>query len=252
MVKFQIIAKRDYYMTMKKIGKYFVIILLIGCLFLLNIFVFTSCDTDKNKYVEENKKYLIDTRNSRIKGIPLSFFTDTSSYIELRTDGTATIYVKSNEGIGGTLEYFIDKEEYIKNMDISAYEGMIADYLPGFKLEDIENGLHLLKNSTGVCIEGINFEDPTIEAFINDLSEKGKLTSNIESIDYIGIKYEANYNIENIRSESGENYTVAYMGEHNENGQPYIILTMSTDEESGKEKISFRILPVDATVVAYS
>lgn len=228
---------------------------------LILIVAFVSCLTlagcnkgDGRYYVSQNTRFEIQTETSVMK-LPVMLVMDSSdTFVELRTDGTMTMRFKVAAGIIDLAKTFfkIDLSEKIAGTDITPITDTYANELcPGFTLDDIPYSLSLLEKSIGIKITGIDFEDDNIIELCNSLKKDGTVPIGFKIPD-IGIEYNGPYYLKEVSSEfTGKTYTGVFMGKHEKNGQPFTVMTLSTDKESLKKVLKFRIefVQIDLTAI---
>lgn len=231
---------------MKKIIKAITIIVALTTLIATNIFALSAC-TDR---VKEDTTYYIDTKASKIMGASTQLFLDTESKIVLRKDGTATIFIRTSEALGGILNYAIS-QGLVSDFDLQPIiDGIVRDFFPGFSLEDVGLTLTLLKNSLNVTLLGLNPDDPSVTQIFNSIAETGKLPSNVTLPNGLGFEYNAKYSIKKVSSEYTGDYNAIYMGEYRKNGEPYIMMTLKNQADSDKKQIYLRNEILDLTLIA--
>ena len=239
---------------MKKFFKITSVILLISMLVALTL-TLTSCNKDDGRYyIEKNTRFSIEPTTS-IMHLPVMVVLDNDdTYIELRTDGTMTMRFQVASGILNLVKLFfdIDLGEMIEGTDVTEFVDYYAKpLLPGFTLDDIPYSLSLLEKSVGIKFTGIDFEDDNIIELCNSLSENGTVPKGFHIPDGIGIEYNGPYYLKEVTSIEDVTYTALYMGKHEKNGEPFTIMTLSKNEESGIKSLKFRIefIQVDLTAI---
>lgn len=200
----------------------------------------------RDRHLDEDTRFAV-TDECAVWDIPLMTFLDAEkSHITLYADGrivleayiaewaaTAANLALAGGGLG------------LEDIDI---QSMIADpyaseLFPGFDLKDPMGILDMLDGTLGLGLIGIDPEHPGIAALIESLETTGRLPASFSLPNDIGIRYEGTYYIEELTSSvTGETYTAVYTGLAGEGGQPYIIGTLTENEDgttSIKAKIEF-------------
>ena len=217
-------------------------ILFTAILIFVNILFLYSCNADdvEEEYLDADTIYYIDTENSEAFGYDFNALIDKTSNITLRKNGTATISIRLKEIVNTILLIALAKNEQ-KSVDINTYiDNMLVQYLPGISLNDIKTTFEIFRQNTGIKILGIDYDNPEIQSFFDELSLTGKIPSTLfELKENIGIRYDASYCIKHIYSETKGEYVAIYMGEYEPNGEPFTIMTMSKNEKQQKTQNNY-------------
>lgn len=221
---------------MKKI--FTVVFLIIA--FVLCVLPLSGCG-DKKTYVEEDMSFAL-TNKTTVMGIPLNLVLDASSGIELKEDGTFVLNLMLNDGAPQLLNNYFDLEAMSK-ADLSGFiNAYVKPIFPGFTLDDVKGSLDLIKNSLGIEIVGLDFEDENVKKLVESLETTGKINSDLVIPEGLGIRYTSFYEIKTLKSETtGKEYTAIFTDKYSEGGEPYFVLTMDTDSESGKKTLNMRV-----------
>jgi hypothetical protein len=210
-------------------------------------FILTSCSNDN--YVEEDTTYYINTEASSVNGVTLNLFLSDNSCIILRKDGTASIYIESSSALFSLASIYLSTG--MLDFDVrDAIEWLVDDYIPGFTLDDMETSFELLQKSLGITFTGVDFDNPEISALFDEIALTNEIPKDISALNGFGIEYDAVYDIQYLTSAYSGNYTAVYMGEHDENSEPFTIMTIVTDEETNTEQIILRKEFFDINLIA--
>lgn len=204
--------------------------------------------TAKNKTVafEEDRVYDVKVANVMSPEISamLSYFIDyDKSYIEFRTDGTMTLKVMLLEGLGSSLGGILGSTGTdLTAIDLDALIGGYArELLPGFTFEDVEKSFGLLTTNTGVSIIGLDFDNEGVKAIADSIETTGRLPAELTLPDTLGIGYEGRYTVREVTNPTtGKTFTAVHMGAPYENGDGFVIMTI-TENEEGQEEVFFAI-----------
>lgn len=218
----------------------------LAVLLLTNVFLLISC----NKRVKEDTVYYVDRKESSIMGVSTTLLLDEESHIVLRKDGTAKVFLKTSESLGGILNYALSKG-LASDYDLQPIiDGMVRDFFPGFTLEDMRLSLNLLKNSLNLTLVGLDPDDPGVAAIFQSIAETGKLPTSVTLPNGLGIEYNSEYSIERLNSEYSGEYIGIFMGAHRKNGEPYVIMTLQNQTGSDKKQIFYRNEMLNISLVA--
>lgn len=200
----------------------------------------TGCE-GKKTYVKEDISFAI-TNESNVMGIPINLVLDASSGIELKKDGTFVLSLMLNDGAPMLLNNYFDLEAMSK-ADLSGFiNAYVKPIFPGFTLDDVEGSLNLIKNSLGAELVGFDFEDENIKKLVESLETTGRINSDLVIPEGLGVRYTSFYEIKTLKSETaGKEYTAIFTDKYSEGGEPYFVLTMDTDSESGKNTLYLRV-----------
>lgn len=145
--------------------------------------------------------------------------------------------------------------------DFNVQDGLVDQYavelFPGFTLGDWAGSLGLLKGALGLEIVGVDWTQEALKPFLEELSETGmlpdSLPSGIKFTDPLGIVYEGTYYMEELHSDvTNTDYVAIYTGKAGEGGQPYIVGTLSEDEDGAlgiEARIEFLQFVIAASTV---
>lgn len=204
------------------------------------VLAFAGCE-EKKTYAEEDISFGV-TNETTVMGIPLNLVLDPSSGIELKKDGTFVLSLMLNDGAPRLLNNYFDLEA-MSEADLSGFiNAYVKPLFPGFTLDDVKGSLDLIKNSLGAEIVGLDFEDENVKKLVDSLETTGKINSDLVIPEGLGIRYTSFYEIKTLKSEStGKEYTAIFTDKYSEGGEPYFVLTMDTDPESGKKTLALRV-----------
>lgn len=218
----------------------------LAVLLLTNLFLLFSCD----KRVKEDTVYYIDLKESKIMDVATTLLLDEESHIVLRKDGTAKVFLKTSESLGGILNYALSKG-LASDFDLQPIiDGMVRDFFPGFTLEDMRLSLNLLKNSLHLTLVGLDPNDPGVAAIFQAISETGKLPDSVTLPNGLGIEYNSEYRIEKVTSKYSGEYTGIFMGDHHKNGEPYVMMTLQDQADRDRKQIFYRNEMLNISIIA--
>ncbi len=187
----------------------------------------------------EDIVFPIDLADSSLMGIPFSMVIDSDSCITLRADGTATIFFKTKSALSGLVNTLLG-DGLAGDFILTPFIEMALEYIPGFDLSDMGHTFDLVNACLGLSLLGFNWEDPDVEAMFNAIAETGKLPDSLRLPRTLTLEYNANYYLKNLSSPYTGTYTGVFLGEHNENGEPFILLDLSKNDDEVK-KLNLRI-----------
>ncbi len=198
-------------------------------------------------YTSRDETYYITNNSTVNPGMEINGRLLYNSYIELSSDGTIEIVLKSkwvnfllNAALSGATS----------ETDLSVFnlreleEQYLKELFPGFTFDDLEGSLGLIKDNLGIEVSGINFEDKGIQEICKSLKDNRTLPSNpkIEKGIDLTITYTGTYTLQKVRSEvTGIEYEQISIDKHPNGGDSYIIGCRDTDPETGKRRVYFRI-----------
>lgn len=216
---------------MKVISIIMVVLMSLSCLFL-----FTGCA----EHLDEDAFFQIKME-SRVMDYPVALALTADSGILLKKDGTMTVSLMIND-FATTLVNGMDLSS-LSSVNIEKEAGAYAvPIVPGFTMRDVLGSFELLKNSLGIELVGLDYENEDIKKLVDSLQETGKVNSDLKVPGGLGIRYTGFYELKTLRSEiTGEEFTAVYVDKYSENGEPYVIMTMTTDPESGKRVLYLRV-----------
>ena len=220
---------------MKKIIKKSYIFLIIIAICFSFIFALSGCN-EKNSYLDEDVIFYLDRANSSISGIPLNLALDNTSNITLTKDGIATIYIKPYN-LNALLSLGLFDLEGVNIEPIM--EEWIRDLFPGIDLADLPKTVRILKNSMGIELKNLDYNDPATQAMFASIEETGNIPANFTLPEDFAIVYSGPYITRDLISHEGKPMTGVYIGKHHKDTQPYLIMTITADEETGKRQITF-------------
>ncbi len=218
--------------------------LFIAVVLLVSALLFSTACTPKSNepesyLVEEDTSFAIILTESSIMGLPFNLFIDRSSSIVLRTDGTATITIKTTRALSGLANTLLSQGlagEFL----ITPFVEMALEYIPGFSLIDMQSTFGLVQTLLGLTLVGFDWTDPEIEELFNTIHETGKLPAELRIPNSLTLEYTANYYIKDVASPYSGAYSGIYMGDHASNGEPFILMDLREDD-NGDKKINLRI-----------
>lgn len=222
---------------MKKVFKKSTAILVI-LLVIASLFVFSSCKP-KQRVMEEDTVFYIDLENTKVKNKKLNLFLDEESNITLTSDGKASINIKADKALSGYV-YLALRSGAVDDLEIEpVFLDLGAEYFPGFDLHNMEKTFQLLDNALNLKLVGFDFSNPDTQAAFSEFADTGKIPTDFVLPNDLEIVYSADYYIKDITSEySNKTFTGIFMGQHTENGEPFIMMDLITDDD-GKTHISY-------------
>lgn len=199
--------------------------------------------TENNPFVafESQKRYYIDNSTTAL-GMPIGLIVNkNSSYIEFRTDGTMKLQIMLPDGASGLVDSLLAGTD-LSTVDISPIIDKYAvELFPGFTTDKVLYSFGLLDSNLGLSFVGLDTEHEGIKNLIDSIEKEGKLPATLSIPDGLGVKYEGRYTVrEVVNPLTGEKWTSVHMGAPYENGDGFIIMTI-TENEDGKEMVYFDI-----------
>ncbi|MDD3947154.1 MAG: hypothetical protein PHI19_04855 [Clostridia bacterium] len=224
----------------------------VAALVLSCLFVFTACDKtpedDGRTLVENDIFYSIDNINSTVKGFSLFFIDPETSGVILRKDGTATFRLQIFEGLSVLSQYL----DGMGGTDMGIVLNMIYEYLPGLDLTDLDKTLEVFEGGLSLKLLNVDPEDAELQAMFTHMGETGCLPDNIVIPDGFGLEINTTYYIKDIVSPyDGTTYTGIFMGNHHEDGEAFLMMDLTTEEETNEPKIIMDYELMDIKIVAY-
>ncbi|MGN1042863.1 MAG: hypothetical protein ACI4SK_05215 [Christensenellales bacterium] len=210
-------------------------------------FVLPGCDIhtlDKDYFLPFDP---IKTTVFDISGIPYLLTSD--SGLELRKDGTLSITVIIDPAAIELADKYGLNLGMLQSLDLKAIgETYGKPILPWFDITDVKGTFDALKQSLGSEIL-IDYDDVDTQKLIESIQTDGKLSSDLKIPSRLGFRYVGEYEIKNLASEvTGEKYTALYVDKYSENGEPYLIMTM-TESEDAKKTVTLRVEFLNLTFV---
>ena len=195
--------------------------------------------------------------------------------IEFKTDNTFLLSFKLNvQEVLANIQTVIDSLPFSINIDIEealnsldeAYLGgsimggnpdlidlvhyYALEMFPGFDISDFAGSIHLLRESLGLYITGLDDWTETdiatygedkcylnylINYLINQPSQQRYtptgLSNKVKTLGDLSINIEGCYSVVDVQASDGKTYKGLYLGNYYENISPYMICTQYTDEE---------------------
>lgn len=203
--------------------------------------------TEKNSYkaFEETKRYYVskaDILNDTVSTLLYLILDSNKSYVEFYTDGTMKLQLMLKPNFATAISGYLDKVD-LSTVDITPIvEQYAVELFPGFTTDRVEYSLGLLKDNLGLSIAGLDYEHEGVKSLVDSLEQTGKLPATLLSLpEGLGIVYEGRYTLrEEVNRLTGETMQAIHMGAPYENGDGYIIMTL-TENEKGKEMVNFKI-----------
>ena len=171
------------------------------------------------------------------------------SYFELRSDGTAYMKIAVHESVIPLLNNLVSGLN-VSQSDLQLVADLGTEYLPGFDLEDLSKTFGLVENALNLKLSGIDFDDPEVVSMFQEIFRTADL-SKFKLEKGLVLEYNCQYYIKDQYSKYSGKYTGVYMGKHQENGEPYMLLDLRYDEEKGKRKLTLTKEMIDLVLVAY-
>ena len=226
-----------------------VIALILTLILVASVFALIGCDNNKEYVVEEEKVFYLDVKQFDFLnlGIASLIIDKNASQVILRPDGTATLRIVILEDVVGALGGLIT-EDMLAGLDITPLVDQYAvNIVPGFDINKPKETFKLLEDSMGIKFYNVDFDDPNVKALFDVLAGHGTLPEDFMLPAPIGIEYNCNYTMEDLVSEYTGEYTAVYMGDKNEGGEPYVVMTMETNPETQKQEVFFEIKFLNVT-----
>lgn len=202
----------------------------------LSLFLFTAC-APKQRVVKEDEVFFLDLKQSSLQGFTLDLFLDKSSNITLRKDGTATILVKSRPGIGDFVTFMLSLNA-MNTIEIEpVFLELGKEYFPGFDLSNYGKILELLESTLNLSLN-LEANDPTLQSVFSEFANTRKIPKDLKLPDVLELTYNAEYYIKDVYSKYSGKFTGVYMGKHEKNSEPFVIMDLITHED-GTVKLNF-------------
>lgn len=216
---------------MKKAKRY-ISLILIAVLALSCLAALAACDKkdDGHRLVEQETIYYINTKDSKVKNFPLGVALDkNNSMLILRPDGTAIFRLQTIKGLRAALELFnLD----VEGTDLSIILNMLYEYLPGLDFTDLSKTLEVFEGGLKIKLLGIDPANEELQAMFTYIAETGTLPAQLIIPDGFGLEINTTYYIKDVKSGySGITYTGIYMGNSHEDGEPFLMFDLTTDEK---------------------
>lgn len=229
-------------------------VLLIGAAFSL-----AACNDNKNSgRFEKEKIYTINEFSvmDLDSNLLMLALDGDNSYVKFTPDGEMIANIAISPDIMSLLSSFLEEgdENLLSNlagMNVSQFTYMVGGIFPGFSFQNLKSSLDILERSLGLSITGLDFSDPDIGNIVQSIQSTGNLPQKLtlpETLN-LALHYEGIYEIKTVYNEKKEAVKVIYVGEYNENSQPYIVLGMNKDI-NGNDTISLINEVIRAEIVA--
>lgn len=201
--------------------------------------IFAAGGCTNKEYVKSDIKFKFLADSSVMK-VPLVLALSNDSGIELKKDGTFIMELTVNDAVVYAANK-IDKSG-IAELDVAKEANNYAvPIVPGFSMQDIKGSLSLLKNSMGAELL-IDYEDENIIKLIDSLENTGRINPDLIIPNGIGFRYEGFYEIRTLKSETtGVEYQAVYVDRFTEGGEPFLIMTLTNDEETGLRRLNANV-----------
>jgi lysophospholipase L1-like esterase len=192
---------------------------------------------ENRRLVEEDTVFHIDRSKSHLKSFQFDTILTDESQITLRKDGTASLTLMVNTVMLGLGMGLIGSGQF--SIDPTVLK-MVYAYLPGIDLYDLPKSFDILKGCLGISFIGLNPNNAGIQALFGALVD-GKPVSadvNINVPSRAGLELNANYYIKELTSSySGITYTGVFWGNHDADGEAFIMMELWPDEATGGQKL---------------
>lgn len=212
--------------------------MLIICLVSALVFSLAACN--KSEHVKKDISFSIDNK-TEVMDIPIAIFLKKQdSGITLRKDGTMTLRLAINDAVPNLVNSTFNISTMLGEMDFTQYmNDYVTPLFPGFTLQDIPYSLGLIEKSMGIKVTGLDLNSPNTQALFEGL-QTGEFAENIVFPKDIAIEYNGRYALKELTDADGMPYTAIYLGQYNENGEPFIIMGLDQNE-AGKKVIICRV-----------
>lgn len=235
---------------MKKVLKITVAIL---CLAAICAALLTGCaDKPKGEVMEEDTVFYINSIKTNLIDVPegiwiliLCLFDSQNTYVKLGADGKLTLQLKLLEDLSKTMTTLQEWLEFdlsgLSEMDLRGMADIYAAALfPGFSLTEgkVRESVELLR-SLGAALN-LDYEDEEVKKLIDSIGKTGHVNEDFTIPKKVEIFYQGEYEIKHLPSINGEK-TIIFTDEYGENGEPYLLFDMLTDEETGARTVHLRI-----------
>lgn len=222
---------------MKKLNKYIVLITIMVLLLSAGLALAACTEDDGDdgrRLVTAETVYYVDMGRSFVKDFPLLVLDPEYSGITLRPDGTATFRLRLNDGLVPLAGTLLDD---IGDVDMSVILGMLYEYLPGLDLTDLNKTLEVFEGGLKIKLLGIDPEDPEMQEMFAYMGEHGALPPKLNIPMGFGLEINNTYYIKDVVSQhTGKTYTGIYMGNHHKDGEAFLMMEL-TEDEDGTPKV---------------
>ena len=212
--------------------------------------------TDNNKHFDSDVSFKISDDNTEIVGFPFGIFSvlfdENESYFTFTADGRVHGQLKTKDNLveiaTNLFELFgVDMDEMaggISDVDIdeAIVKPYVVDMFPGFTLDHIKESFDLMKQSLGLSLLGIDFDNEVIR----EIEQTHRLPSDILDrlpADFsFGIAFDQAYHLETVVDADGNEKQAIYVGDivaHNANTEPFIVFTIT--EKKGKKVLTLDV-----------
>ncbi len=203
------------------------------------IAMFTACE-DKEEtekvFVESEVFYELDT--AKVWGREITPLLDEKkTYIKLTPDGDLELRIMLNE-TGITLANVFIAGLGITSgenaaVDVSGLEKYVNGLFPTESFKDMIKIIRRLETDLGLYVEGIDYESEAVKKLINGIDTEQKIYLNgILLPKNLAFVIKGKYELKEITSKTqNEPIRAVYLGEYNELGEPYVVMTQFKDSE---------------------
>lgn len=192
---------------------------------------------ENRQLVEEDTVFTIDRTKSYLKDFEFEAILTEESKITLRKDGTASLTLMVNSVALQLGAGFVAQGDF--SIDPTVLN-MIYAYLPGLDLHNLPKSFEIFKGCLGISFIGLNPENKGIQAIFKALADGTPVPSGtkITIPERVGLELNANYYIKEFTSSySGVKYTGVYWGNHDADGEAFIMMELWPDEATGGQKL---------------
>lgn len=236
---------------MKNVKK--TVICLVLAVMMVSVAAFALCACDEQEETVVETVFRIDPDESVIWP---DFYTmikkavdfDTSAII-LRSNGTMTLRLMIDDQINSLLKLVLGGNQL---PDLSgAIETYVKPIAPGFDQKDFLGSVERCGKALGISLVGFDPENPTIAALVDSLENGTTLPKDISLPSDLGIEVNYNYCIKKVTNAAGHTYDAVYLTPSDSDTQPYVVMTLGTDEETGRHSLNLMIDFIKLNLTAY-
>jgi len=201
--------------------------------------------------VQEDMVFHIDSSKSFMKSFKFESLIVEDSNVTLRKDGTASLTLMVNSVVLEIGMIMVANGEF--SIDPTVLN-MVYAYLPGIDLyNDLPKSFDILKGCLGISFIGLNPKNSGIQAVFGALVDGEPTDANYTAPETVGLQLNANYYIKELTSSySGITYTGVFMGNHDADGEAFIMMELWPDEATGGQKLIIDAPLMNIHIEAYT
>lgn len=232
------------------IRKILILTILLSMVF-SSMYLLTGCGEEEPNpnYVAEETELLISSVEVMAFTNELTFliYDNKKSKIVFTPEGEATITLYIRPAAIALVNAFLSEADLneIGVIGVSLddfFDIYPAGIFPGFSADDIAGGFELIQAALNLELVGLNFEDPALAELARSIREERTLPEGFQlpAVEY-ALEITAPYVIRELESPYTGKYTAIYLGNFDENTEPFVIMTAGKDENNNISSIAMRI-----------